>query len=157
MKAHAAAILLTLSFGACATPTGPVDDMVVTASQSADIAAINALLDKQGNDWNRGDVDGFMEGYWKSPDLRFGSGGNVTRGWEETNARYKTNYDSREKMGVLTFSDQEVILLADDAAVVHGRWALERDGDTPGGLYTLILRKFEDGWKIVSDTTTSAD
>src|SRR5687768_235355 len=66
---------------------------------------IRAVMDAQTAAWNRGDIDGFMRGYWNSVDLVFASGANVTRGWQPTLERYKKNYDSREKMGVLTFAD----------------------------------------------------
>ena len=58
-------------------------------------------------------------------------------------------------MGTLSFSELETVMLADDAAVLHGRWKLERDGDAPGGLVTLVFRKMNGEWVIISDTTTS--
>lgn len=146
----AAALLIA---AACASvPAG-----LSAERQAAETAAITALLDAQDVAWNAGDIDGFMQGYWVSPDLRFASGGNVTRGFDQTLARYKTTYASRALMGTLQTTENEVVLLSPDAAVVHGRWQLERDGDAPSGLYTLILRKMDGAWRIVSDTTTSAD
>ena len=137
---------------ACATtPTS------LTPERQAAEAAITALLDAQDVAWNAGDIDGFMKGYWPSPDLRFGSGVNITRGFDQTVARYKTTYASRDLMGTLHTTDNEVVILSPDAAVVHGRWRLERGGDAPSGLYTLIFRKIDGQWLIVSDTTTSAD
>lgn len=119
--------------------------------------AILAVLMAQQTAWNEGDIDGFMEGYWKSPDLRFASGGSITRGWQATRDRYHARYTDRSIMGTLIFSDLEVDLLSADAAVVHGAWALDRENDRPSGLYTLVLKRFDNGWKVVSDTTTSAD
>ena len=113
-------------------------------------------VEAQDAAWNRGDIDAFMEGYWKSPELRFASGGNVTRGWDETNARYHNTYGGPETMGTLVTDDYEIVLLGPDAAVAHGRWKLEGREGTPWGLYTLVLRKMGGEWKIVSDTTTSA-
>ena len=121
----------------------------------ADVAEITDVLETQKAAWNTGDIDGFMEGYWQSPDLRFASGGNVTRGWQETLDRYKANYSDRAKMGTLDFTDIEVNLLSADSAIVHGRWKLTRDSDAPHGLFTLVFREFEGRWLIVSDTTTS--
>lgn len=138
---------------ACATPGGSVSPEA-NARASGEILA---LLEQQDEAWNRGDIDGFMEGYWVSPDLRFASGGDVTRGYSETLARYKQRYASRALMGTLDTSEHEIVVLAPDAAIAHGRWQLTRDNDTPGGLYTLVLRKIGGEWKIVSDTTTSAD
>ena len=79
---------------------------------------------------------------------------NVTRGWQPTLDRYKKSYDTREKMGTLTFSDLEITVLSKDAAVVLGSWALARENDNPKGKFTLIFRKFKDGWRIVHDHTS---
>ena len=94
-------------------------------------ADIRALMDKQVAAWNAGDIDGFMNGYWRSEKLVFISGDKVTRGWQPTLDNYKKGYDSRAKMGVLTFSDVEVSVLSDDAAVVLGSWVLAREKDNP--------------------------
>jgi ketosteroid isomerase-like protein len=115
---------------------------------------IRQVMDAQTIAWNNGDIDGFMRGYWNSPNLIFVSGANVTRGWQPTIDRYKKTYDSRAKMGTLTFSDLEVDVLSKDSATVLGSWALAREKDNPKGKFTLIFRKFKDGWKIVHDHTS---
>lgn len=120
------------------------------------VAAIRAVLDAQRDDWNRGDIEGYMDGYARSEDTVFVSGDNVTRGWQTVLERYKKNYDSREKMGTLTFSDLETTLVGSDAAVVLGRWHLKRATDEPHGRFTLIFRKTKQGWKIIHDHTSSA-
>lgn len=118
-------------------------------------AAIRKVMDDQAAAWNRGDIDGFMSiGYWRSEKLTFVSGTKVTRGWQQTLDNYKKGYDSRAKMGVLTFSDLEITLLGKDAAVVLGSWSLKRDNDTPGGKFTLTFRKFKEGWRIIMDHTS---
>ena len=115
---------------------------------------IRALMDKQVSAWNAGDIDGFMNGYWRSDKLVFISGDKVTRGWQPTLDNYKKGYDSRAKMGVLTFSDIEVNVLSDDAAVVLGSWALAREKDNPHGKFTLTFRKLKEGWRIIMDHTS---
>ena len=115
--------------------------------------AIRKVMDDQAVAWNRGDINAFMIGYWRSDKLTFISGTDVTRGWQPTLDRYKKTYDSRAKMGVLTFADLEITVLAKDAAVVLGSWSLARDKDNPKGKFTLIFRKFKDGWRIVMDHT----
>lgn len=126
-----------------------------TDSQKAKIAAdVRAVMDEQVAAWNSGDIDGFMKGYWNSDKLVFISGDNVTRGWQPTLLRYKKNYDSRAKMGVLAFSDLEITVLSKDAAIVLGSWALKRDNDNPHGKFTLTFRKFRDRWRIVMDHTS---
>src|SRR5689334_8098523 len=123
-------------------------------SESKAKADIRAVMDTQAVAWNNGDIEGFMRGYWNSPDLVFVSGANVTRGWQPTLDRYKKGYDSRAKMGTLTFSDLEITVLSKDSAVVLGSWSLAREKDNPHGKFTLIFRKFKDGWRIVIDHTS---
>lgn len=118
--------------------------------------AIRAVIEAQRVAWNQGSVEGYMDGYARSPDTVFVSGDNVTHGWQTVFEHYKKSYDSREKMGVLTFSDLEVTVLGKDAAVVVGRWHLQRAKDEPHGRFTLIFRKTNQGWKIVHDHTSSA-
>ncbi len=142
---------------ACTTAGTVQAPPVAAASLDAETVAITTLLEQQDEAWNRGDIDAFMNGYWRSPELRFASGGDVTRGWDETNARYKRVYATPDLMGRLVTSDYEIVMLSPDAAIAHGAWLLERASDRPSGLYTLVLRKIDGEWLIVSDTTTSAD
>lgn len=119
------------------------------------IAAVRAVLDAQVAAWNRGDIEGFMDGYARSAGTVFVSGDNVTRGWQTVLERYKKNYGSREKMGTLAFTDLEITPLGRDAAVALGRWQLTRANDTPHGRFTLIFRRTAAGWRIVHDHTSS--
>ena len=121
---------------------------------SPSIAAIRAVLDAQRDAWNRGDIEGYMDGYDRSTDTVFISGDNVTRGWQTVLERYKKSYDTREKMGVLTFSELEINLLNQTSAVVLGRWMLKRVNDEPRGRFTLIFKRTKKGWKIVHDHTS---
>lgn len=122
----------------------------------AEQSAILQLMTDQQGAWNRGDLEGYMQGYWKSDSLRFASGGTVKYGWEATLQGYKRGYPDSEAIGRLTFSEMRVTFLASDAAIVFGRWALERKNDAPQGLYTLIFRKMDEGWCIVADHTSAA-
>ncbi len=115
---------------------------------------VRAVLDAQAAAWNRGDIEGYMDGYARSADITFMSGDTLTRGWTVVLARYKKNYDSREKMGQLAFSDLEIKSISKDAAVVLGRWQLTRAGDTPHGRFTLIFRRTKQGWRIIHDHTS---
>jgi ketosteroid isomerase-like protein len=116
--------------------------------------AIRKVMDEQAAAWNSGNIEGFMQGYWNSPELKFVSGDGVTKGWQPTLDRYKKSYDSRAKMGTLTFSDLDITVLSKNSAVVLGNWALQREKDNPHGKFTLIFRKFKDGWRIVHDHTS---
>jgi beta-aspartyl-peptidase (threonine type) len=126
-----------------------------TAQRSSrDDAEIRAVMSAQVTAWNRGDVDGFMNGYARSGATEFMSGDKLTRGWQTVRDRYKKKYDSREKMGTLTFSELKITRLAGDAALVIGRWRLARKGDKPHGRFTLLFRRTPDGWRIVHDHTS---
>jgi len=119
-------------------------------------SAIRAVLDAQAAAWNRGDIEGYMNGYDRSPNTEFVGGDGITRGWQEVLDRYKKRYDTREKMGTLTFSDLEITMLSKNAALVLGRWRLKRASDEPHGTFTLLFRKKKNGWKIVHDHSSSA-
>ncbi len=118
--------------------------------------AIKAVLDAQATAWNRGDLEGYMEGYDRSNNTEFVGADTITRGWQTVLDRYRRNYNSREKMGVLTFSDLEITILSKDAALVLGRWHLKRANDEPHGTFTLLFRKTKAGWRIVHDHSSSA-
>jgi uncharacterized protein (TIGR02246 family) len=120
------------------------------------IAAIRAVLDAQRDAWNKGDIEGYMDGYDRSDTTVFVSGDNVNRGWKTVLERYKKTYDTSDKMGVLTFSDLEITLLSKDSATVLGRWLLKRAKDKPHGRFTLIFKKTKQGWRIIHDHTSSA-
>ena len=119
-------------------------------------AAVRAVIDAQREAWNRGDVKGYMDGYARSPKTIFVSGESVTHGWQTVLEHYQKSYNTKEKMGTLTFSDLEITRLGKDTAVVIGRWHLQRTKDEPHGRFTLVFRKTRQGWKIVLDHTTSA-
>ncbi len=135
-----------------------------------DHAEVIAVLDAQAEAWNRGDVDGFMEHYWKSDDLTFVSTGaetdpetgvssRVTRtikGWRPTLERYKRRYPTRERMGKLTFRELEIARTGDAEATVSGRFHLERAYDDHlGGTFNLDMRRMDGVWVIVMDSTVS--
>ncbi len=128
------------------------------AQNSSVNSAVNSVLQQQVDAWNRHDLEGFMSAYWNSPDLIFFSGAQETSGWQATLDRYRERYQSQgQQMGKLEFSDLNIQALSPDAAYVLGEFHLTMpDGATPHGLFTLIFRKFPDGWKIVHDHTSAA-
>lgn len=128
--------------------------MSLTFAQSKDEKvkeAIRKVMNEQVVAWNNGDLEGFMQGYWKSSELTFVSGGKITKGWQQTLDNYKKSYGDKAKMGILTFSDLEITILGKESAVVLGKWSLQREKDNPKGLFTITFRKFKDGWKIILD------
>jgi beta-aspartyl-peptidase (threonine type) len=134
--------------------------VLAAAKDSAELArsAVQEVLQHQQDAWNRHDLDGFMAGYWNSPGLTFFSGAKETSGWQATLERYRKTYQSEgREMGKLGFSGLRIELLGKDAAFVRGAFHLTMpDGKTPHGLFTLIFRRFPDGWKIVHDHTAAA-
>jgi ketosteroid isomerase-like protein len=120
------------------------------------VADIQSVLDAQQEAWNRGDIDGFMNGYARAASTVFISEDEARRGWETVRERYRQKYSDRTKMGALTFSEIEITLLSPDAAAVLGRWRLKRANDEPYGRFTLIFRRLPEGWRIVHDHTSAA-
>jgi uncharacterized protein (TIGR02246 family) len=119
-------------------------------------AEIRAVLDKQAADWNRGDVDAFMTSYENSPNTTY-VGKSLARGYQQLLESYKKRYATREAMGTLHFSDVEVRLLGADAALVTGRFHLQRTaagGGDASGTFTLVFRKTAAGWRIIHDHTS---
>ena len=122
---------------------------------NANAAAVRAVLEAQAAAWNRGDIDGYMDGYARDETTTFISGDTVTRGWKTVLDRYKRTYDTRDKMGTLAFSELNIIGFG-EVYIVTGRWQLTRQGDTPRGRFTLLLRRTPAGWRIFHDHTSSA-
>jgi ketosteroid isomerase-like protein len=126
-------------------------------SEKESIAIEQSILEVMTNQaaaWNAGNLEGFMLGYWNSDQLVFVSGDKITRGWQATLNNYKKSYDSRAKMGTLTFTDLDVTVFSKDAASVLGSWSLAREKDNPKGKFTLLFRKVKGNWRIVHDHTS---
>jgi len=123
---------------------------------SAPADEFRTVIQAQQDAWNRGDIDGFMNGYARARSTIFVSEDTVTRGWQTVRDRYKKKYSDRAKMGRLSFSNIEITQLSPDSAVVLGAWQLKRAKDRPHGRFTLIFRLTSDGWRIVHDHTSAA-
>lgn len=117
-------------------------------------AAIHQVLDKQSQSWNKGDIDVFMEGYWNNENLTFVGSRGITYGWAQTLANYKKSYPTFEKMGKLKFDIIKTEILSDTDAYVLGKYTLYREADEPSGYFTLVWRKVNGQWKIISDQTS---
>jgi ketosteroid isomerase-like protein len=123
----------------------------VAMAQSADEKEIRSVLDKQTQEWNRGNIDAFMVGYWNNDSLMFVGQSGVTYGYEQTKNNYKKNYSDTAKMGKLTFNILQVKPLSADYYFVLGKWYLKRSVGDVSGHYTLIFRKINGKWLIISD------
>jgi beta-aspartyl-peptidase (threonine type) len=125
--------------------------------RQSDQVAITKILDAQQSNWNQGNVDAFLEGYWHSPDLTFSGSGGIARGWDGVLARYKKNYPDRATMGQLDFSGLEFRFLGADAALVLGQWHLARAQGDVGGVFSLVWQRFPGGWRIIHDHTSTVE
>jgi ketosteroid isomerase-like protein len=154
-------IFLVIAISAAGQSARPVvtDEDGTNAIKEIGRSAVESALRAQQDAWNRHDLDAFMAGYFNSPQLTFFSGAKEMHGWQAAFDRYKAKYASPgQEMGKLEFSDLRIEMLGYDAAFVRGEWHLTMpDGKTPHGLFTLIFRKFPEGWKIVHDHTSAAD
>jgi beta-aspartyl-peptidase (threonine type) len=144
----AAALVAVVQAGALARAAEPPD---------AAAAAVRAVLAAQLEAWNRGDLAGYMAGYWKSPDLVFFSNGQETRGWQPTLDRYRARYQGVGKqMGTLDFPAMDISMLGTEAALARGRWRLKMaDGKELTGMTTVVFRKLREGWRIVHDHSSA--
>jgi ketosteroid isomerase-like protein len=159
IRASLIALAACLPLSSCGQAVGASAGAARTG-RAPDRAAgeIRSVLDAQVAAWNAGRLEEFMSGYWRSPQLTFFSGGSRQQGWDATLERYRKTYQGEgREMGRLAFSDLDVQVLGRGAAVVRGRWGLTlSDGRQPGGLFTLVFRRFKDGWKIIHDHTSSS-
>lgn len=111
------------------------------------------VLTKQKTAWNHGDIEDFMKYYWHSEDFTFQSGTNRILGWDALLARYEKNY-SGDNMGILDFKDIVVTALSEKSALVIGRWEVKRKAEVLGGLFTLVIQRKTEGWRIIHDHTS---
>jgi ketosteroid isomerase-like protein len=140
-------LLSALAWIACQTPS-PMQ------SDAQSIAAIQAVMDTQQVAWNRGDIDGFMQGYWASDSLRFIGKRGITFGWQSTLDNYKKSYPGTEAMGRLQFTNLSMEITGDSSAYVIGKWELFRTADTLSGHYSLLWKCMNGRWIIVADHTS---
>jgi beta-aspartyl-peptidase (threonine type) len=131
--------------------------LILAAGEPAkDQTAIKKLLADQAAAWNKGDLERFMAGYWRSDKLSFFAGDKKTAGWQATLDRYRKKYQADGKeMGKLSFEELSIELLGDEHALVRGRYRLELGKETATGIFTLVVRKLPEGWRIIHDHTSS--
>jgi uncharacterized protein (TIGR02246 family) len=121
---------------------------------SRDVSQIRAVLDDQAQAWNRGDIEKFMTGYWKSDETTFVGATGVKNGWQAILENYRKRYPDRAAMGKLEFSNLDIRVIDKRAAYALGEFKLQRAEGAVSGYFTLVFRKFSQGWCIVSDHTT---
>lgn len=121
------------------------------SQSSADRQKIINVLETQRTAWNTGNLEAYMQGYWKSDSLLFVGSRGPTYGWQQTLDNYKKSYPDKAAMGVLTFGIKKVEFLSKDAAFVLGSWSLQRLKNRPNGYFTLIFRKIKGSWMVAVD------
>lgn len=121
------------------------------AQNAKDKQAILDLLEKQRTDWNKGDVEAFMQGYEKSDSLLFVGKSGPTYGWQKTLDNYKKGYPDKSAMGFLVFGIKKVDFLKPDLAFVLGSWNVKREKDELKGYFTLLIKKIKGEWKVIVD------
>ncbi len=115
------------------------------------ISNIKQLLTRQQADWNNGDIEAYMQGYWKNDSLVFVGKKGLNYGWQTTLDNYKKAYPNPEAMGKLSFTDLKINPLKKDFATVSGAWQLLRKNDQLNGRFTLFLQKRKGNWEIIYD------
>jgi len=128
-----------------------IDVTITYENEQDNIKAIQAILQNQTVAWNKGDLDAFMVGYWKSDSLVFMGKSGPTYGYKNTLANYKKNYPDASHMGKLHFDIVSIKPLGKSYFFVIGKWFLQRSVGDVNGVYTLVFRKTKTGWKIISD------
>ena len=123
------------------------------ADKTGDREAILQVMKQQEVDWNEGDIEGFMEGYWNSDSLLFVGNSGITQGYKATLERYIKNYDSREKMGTLHFEILSLSQVNEEVYFMTGRYNLSRSIGDATGIFTLVWKKIDGKWLIISDHT----
>lgn len=116
-----------------------------------DVKAITELMDRQAKEWNRGNIDGFMKGYWDNDSLMFIGKSGITYGYDSTLLNYKKGYSDTSKMGKLSLTMLHIRKLSPEYYFVVGKWHLKRSIGDIGGHYTLLFRKINGKWVIVAD------
>jgi uncharacterized protein (TIGR02246 family) len=128
-----------------------VNCSLLLLAQHDDEKAIRDILARQTESWNKGNIEEFMEGYWKSDSLMFIGQSGVTYGYQNTLNNYKRNYNGPDKMGTLTFELIKVQRLSPEYYFVVGKWHLKRNAGDVGGHYNLLFRKIDGKWVIIAD------
>jgi len=115
--------------------------------------AIMNVMSKQEKDWNDGNIEAFMQGYWQSDSLMFIGKNGIKYGWENTLNNYKKSYPNKALMGKLKFKVLKLSINRDEAYML-GSWYLTRGNDSLNGYFTLYWKKINGNWLITIDHTS---
>ncbi len=133
-------------------------NVALTAAQiQKDTETIKAVLNQQAKDWSNASIEAFMQGYEKTPNLLFVGKSGITKGWQQTLDRYKKAYPSKDHTGTLTFDILEVQPINAEAYLLVGEFHLVRKVGKADGIFTLVFKKIDGHWKVISDHTSAYD
>ena len=122
-------------------------------TDSEDKAAILKIMKTQEKAWSANDLEGFMQGYWKSDSLKFYGSNGLTKGWQQTLDKYKKGYPTKEHSGTLNFKINDISKISDNSYWVMGEYFLKRSVGDANGIFMIIFKKINGEWKIVADTS----
>ena len=123
------------------------------SNEAKDKKAIQAVLKKQRIAWSKGNLEGYMKGYWKSDSLKFYGRNGITTGWESTFEKYESGYPTKKDMGILSFKINDISKICEDSYYVMGEFHLKRDAGNNTGIFMIIFKKINGEWKIIADTS----
>lgn len=137
------AVLVMIALSSCSKQT----------SEKEDILAIRTILEQQQKAWSNHDLEGFMQGYWKSDSLTYFSRGKITQGWQTTLDNYKKGYPTPAETGELNFKIANITKIDKDAYWVMGEYFLSREVGEANGTFMIIFKRIAGEWKIVGDSS----
>jgi len=124
-----------------------------TTTEKEDKTAIITVMKSQEKAWSNHDLEGFMEGYWKSDSLKFYGSSGLTYGWEKTLVNYKKGYPTKAYSGTLNFKINDISKISDNSYYVMGEYHLLREVGNADGVFMIIFKRIHDEWKIIADTS----
>ncbi|MGJ8665712.1 MAG: YybH family protein [Patiriisocius sp.] len=142
---HLIFILSVVLFTSCA---------VQKTSMQQDKTAILKVMKDQEKAWSQNDLQGFMQGYWKSDSLKFYGSRGLTKGWQQTLENYKKGYPTKDYSGTLNFEVDDISQIENNSYWVMGRYILKRKVGDANGNFMIIFKKIDGEWKIVADMSS---
>lgn len=153
MKKIILAISIAIVTYSCISVKADVGDVTVAESTDYNTAKTAILKVMKGQEiaWNKGDLEGFMQGYWKSDSLKFYGSNGLTKGWQNTLDNYKRGYPTKAEIGTLNFVINDISRIENDNFWVMGEYHLKREVGDADGIFIIIFKNINGEWKIVAD------
>lgn len=139
-------------FALILTCQSPINTSNVTTFEEDKDSILN-VMEQQEQAWNNYDLEGFMNGYWKSDELKFYGSNGVTSGWQQTLTNYHKRYPSKDHTGNLKFTIDMVSKIENDVYYVMGQYHLKRNVGDANGTFMIIFKKIDGEWKIIADSS----